>query len=155
MDIMSYALSRKYTDEAIASSGGGITRTILFEAPDGGGVWMDSANKHFDLNDDIDNYDEIEIICLTTEGDNNYYYAGAQKYIVTDLLEPRKDNLNMGMPFRLSVVRTTGLDTSVLSTVLIPQGTSGAIAKRTIWCLGTNGGMNWGAAIHKVIGIKY
>lgn len=141
--------------EALAGVSGGPTRTTLFEAPDGGGVWMDSPTKYFDLNDDIDNYDEIEIICLTTEGDNNYYYAGTQKYIVTDLLEPRKDNSSMGMPFRASVVRTTGLDTSSLSVVLIPQGTSTAIAKRTIMCLSAIGGYNWGVAIHKVIGVKY
>ena len=133
----------------------GPTRTVLFESPDGGGVWMDSPTKHFELNDDIDNYDEIEIVCLTTEGDNNYYYAGTQKYTVTDLLEPRKDTLNMGMPFRVSAVRTTGLDTSSLSVVLIPQGTSDTIAKRSIVCLSAIGGNNWGVAIHRVIGVKY
>lgn len=152
MDIMSYALSRKYTDKAIASSGGGVTRTTLYEAPDGGGTWMDSTGKYLDLSDDIDNYDEIEVIALTSEGDNNLYYTCSQKFVVADLLVPRKDTVTKGMPFRVLVYRSTGLDTSALSFVLVSQSAS-ETAKRTIYCNGATG--IYGAAIHKIIGIKY
>ena len=152
MDIMSYALSRKYTDEAIASSGGGITRTILYEAPNGGGTWMDATGKTITLSDDIDNYDEIEIITLTTEGDNNFYYAGSQRFSVPDILIPGADTANKSMCFTVVVYRTTGMDESCLRMVLIPQAAA-ETAKRTIYCNGARG--IYGAAIHKIIGIKY
>lgn len=152
MDIMSYALSRKYTDEAITSSGGGITRTILFEAPDGGGVWMDSQNKTFDLNDDIDNYDEIQIIALTTEGDNDYHYTGVQTFMTEDMLVPAKSDASKGMAIEVMADRSTGIDTSVLRVVLVSQSAS-ETPKRTMWCAGARG--IYGAAIHKVIGVKY
>lgn len=152
MDIISYALSRKYTDEAIASSGGGITRTILFEAPDGGGVWMDATGKYLDLSDDIDNYDEIQIIALTTEGSNDFHYTGVQTFMVEDMLVPAKSDPNKGMPIDVMVDRTTGIDTSVLLIILVSQNAS-ETPKRTMYCAGARG--IYGAAIHKIIGIKY
>lgn len=142
----------KFGNVGEGGGSGGPTRTVLFEAPDGGGVWMDSAGKYLDLSDDIDNYDEIEVIALTTEGDNNLYYAGSQKFAVADLLVPRKDTANKGMPFRVLVYRSTGLDTAALSVILVSQAQAETV-KRTLYCNGATG--VYGVAIHKVIGIKY
>lgn len=128
------------------------TRTTLFAAPDSGIVWMDAQGKTLDLNDDIDNYDEIQIIAATTEGDNNYHYTCAQTFMIEDMLVPGVDTVNKGMCIEVMADRSTGIDTSVLRLILVSQG-AGETPKRTLWCAGARG--IYGAAIHKVIGIKY
>lgn len=134
-----------------SSGGGGITRTVLFDAG-GGGIWMDSQGKTFDLTDDIDNYDEIEVIAFTMEGDNNYYYTTSQIFEVEDLMVPHVADRFRGMRFRVLVERSTGTDVSIFSVVLESQDPD-ETAKRTIVCEGASGIL--GACIHKVIGIKY
>ena len=72
MDIISYALSRKYTDEAIAGGGGGQrTKTLLYDS-NGLGTPNDTVIQ---LSDSISNYDQIMII-ISDEFDYSEEHGG-------------------------------------------------------------------------------
>jgi hypothetical protein len=72
--------------------------------------------------------------------------------MVEDMLVPAKSDANKGAPIEIMVDRSTGIDTSVLRVILVSQDPT-ETPKRTMWCAGARG--MFGAAIHKVIGIKY
>ena len=134
---------------------GGPTRTTLYYT--GTAVWMSENGNKMDITDDVDNYDEIEITAVTSEGDNDEYYAGTYRFNVVDLLKPAAQDNTMGKPFEIIVSRTTGIDVSILRFILTTNPSLGVTAKRTIKCntVRSTGGVAFGVAIMRIVGIKY
>ena len=145
MDITTYALSRKYTDEAIASSGGGgstRTKTLLYdsESTTAGLAYNTLAT----LNDDIGNYDQLEII-LGCPGDGGIAQDDTTNVggYITDMLVEVDSLLNIN-----NSTLWTGYDRRNVrlifrsSNTLITFGSAPGETNRTCY-------------VYKIYGIKY
>lgn len=155
MDILTYALSKKYTDEAIASSGGGITRTTLYEATPGSEATLNTiTHGTLLLNDSIDNYDEIYIYTGMTDGDNQFYSMPCYIFDTERMLLPNPNDASVGQPMNVEVSRAGHFERVRLVVKLVDQNNPENNKKLLVNYSYSESFYDY-IQISKVIGVKY